>query len=184
MYNGKHVRKRRLRWRKEFVLTCSIALLVIGIVGGSLAYLFTHTDPVINTFTPPTVDVDIDETLTTSEKSDVRFKNNSDFPVYMRAMLIINWEDAEGNLAASVPEGYSYDNSGIASGWVENGGYYYYTQAVPAGEYSTNLVDSIKVTAPENAEYFLVVDVLVETIQAEPEAAVLDAWGINPTTLG
>ena len=184
MYNGKHVRKRRLRWRKEFVLTCSIALLVIGMVGGSLAYLFTNTETVTNTFTPPTVDVDIEETVKTGEKTDVYFHNTADYPVYMRALLVINWEDASGNIVGNVPEGYSYTDSGIASGWVAKDGYYYYTQAVAAGDTSTNLIDRIVETVPENAEYHLRVDVMVETIQAEPKTAVVEAWGVDPTTLG
>lgn len=182
MYNAKHIRKRRLRWRREFVLVCSIAILVLGMVGGSLAYLFTNTDDVTNTFTPATIGVDIDENLTEQTKSNVRFQNTGDLPVYMRAKVIVNWEDENGNIVADVPEGYSVTRSALGQGWTAHGdGYFYYNQPVDAGEYSGVLYDSITAVYPEDHEYYLLVDVLVETIQAEPEQAVIDAWGFVPS---
>ena len=194
MYQGKFTnsaasgstprRKRRLSWRKEFVLACSAIVLLIGFAGGSLAYLFTHTDSIRNTFTPAEVDVSIQETFDNQTKENVKFKNTGDVPVYMRARLVINWTDAHGNIVPAVPEGYSVTKEGLpGTNWVQNGTYYYYTKAVPAGESTTNLVDRITATTPNDPEYYLLVDVLVETIQATPTQAVLDAWDVNPTTL-
>ena len=198
MYQGKFTnsaasgstprRKPRLSWRKEFVLACSAIVLLIGFAGGSLAYLFTHTDSITNTFTPAEVDVTIQEKFDHQKKKEnVKFKNKGDVPVYMRARLVINWTDAHGNIVPAVPEGYSYTTSGDlpGTGWVErNDGYYYYTSPVAAGESTTNLVDSITATTPKDPEYYLLVDVLVETIQATPTDAVTAAWGFDPTTLG
>lgn len=198
MYQGKFTnsaasgstprRKRRLSWRKEFVLACSAIVLLIGFAGGSLAYLFTHTDSITNTFTPAEVDVTIQETFDKQTKENVHFQNTGDVPVYMRARLVINWTDANGKIVPAVPENYTYTEDGLPSAtdtdWVQRGNYYYYTKAVPAGESTTNLVDSITANTPENPEYYLLVDVLVETIQATPTDAVIAAWGFDPTTLG
>lgn len=194
MYQGKFTnsaasgstprRKRRLSWRKEFVLACSAIVLLIGFAGGSLAYLFTHTDSITNTFTPAEVDVTIQETFDKQTKENVHFQNTGDVPVYMRARLVINWTDANGNIVPA-PEGYSVNKVGLpGEGWKENNGYYYYTSPVAADASTTNLVDSITARTPDNPEYYLLVDVLVETIQATPTQAVLDAWDVNPTTLG
>lgn len=195
MYQGKFTnsaasgstprRKRRLSWRKEFVLACSAIVLLIGFAGGSLAYLFTHTDSITNTFTPAEVDVTIQEAFDHQKKKEnVKFQNTGDVPVYMRARLVINWTDANGNIVPA-PEGYSVNKVGLpGEGWKENKGYYYYTSPVAADASTTNLVDSITARTPDNPEYYLLVDVLVETIQATPTQAVLDAWGFDPSTLG
>lgn len=182
MYNGKHVKARRLRWKREFVLICSVIVLVLGAVGGSLAYLLTNTDLVVNTFTAPETGVDIHETVAKNSKTNVSFTNTSDYPVYMRARLIINWEDKNGNIVPSVPDDYTYAGPNYGVDWQENGGYYYYKGKVSAnGGFTTNFLNSITSTVPtENPEYFLRVDVLVETVQAEPEQAVLDVWGFVP----
>lgn len=202
MYQGKHTkravngstprRKRRLRWRKEFVLLCSAVVLLIGLVGGSLAYLFTNTDPVRNTFTPAAVDVEIQEKFDEQKKEDVRFKNKGDVPVYMRARLVINWTDSERNIVPAPASDYEVKTSGLAldeSGWVKNGNYYYYTSPVPAGGTTSNLVNSITATTPKDPEYFLLVDVLVETIQADgvgsdDKRPVESAWGVTVGTDG
>ena len=75
------------------------------------------------------------------------------------------------------------------SGWVKNGNYYYYTSPVPAGGTTSNLVNSITATTPDNPEYFLLVDVLVETIQADgvgsdDKRPVESAWGVTVGTDG
>ena len=195
MYQGKFTnsaasgstprRKPRLSWRKEFVLACSAIVLLIGFAGGSLAYLFTHTDSIRNTFTPAEVDVTIQEAFDHHQKKEnVHFQNTGDVPVYMRARLVINWTDANGKIVPQ-PEGYSVEDKGLpGKNWIQNDTYYYYTKPVEAGASTTNLVDSITAKTPDNPEYYLLVDVLVETIQATPTQAVQEAWGFDPSTLG
>lgn len=205
MYQGKHTnkavnngtprRKRRLRWNKQFVLLVSILALVIGVIGGSLAYLFTNTDSVQNTFTPGTVNVDIDESFNKTVKENVHFTNSGNVDVYVRAKVIENWTDSEGNFVTNVPEGYSSSTDlstvSVKNGWVYQNGYYYYTAKVPAGGSTANLLDVYQpvyadtITTPE---YFLNVDILVEAIQADGKTengtlAVVDAWGVNPESL-
>ena len=99
-------------------------------------------------------------------------------------MVIVNWTDADGNIVASVPENYTYTMSGLpGSGWSAlNGGYYYYESAVPAGESTGILLTKCVANTPENPDYFLLVDVLAESIQADPASAVREAWGFDPST--
>lgn len=183
-------KKRRTGSTKKLaVLLTSLALLIIIAVGGTLAYLFTNTEPVTNTFTPAKVDVtieeDFDRTTDPTVKKDVKFQNTSNIPVYLRAMLVINWVDAEGNIVADVPDSYSYTMSGLPmnddegnSNWTaaDADGYYYYKLPVAADAETDILLNECKAVSPENPEYFLQVDVLTEVIQAEPADAVKELW--------
>ena len=185
MYKGKHItKKRRLRWNKQFVLLVSIVALLLGIAGGSLAYLFTNTSPVENTFTAPTIGVDIEENFENNEKTNVFFTNTSDFPVYVRARIIENWTDKEGNVVAGTPDevkSYQVDRSVLPANtdWFKVGDYYYYTKPVAANGGETSvLLDRYAVTYPEGHNYYWLVDVLAETVQAVPTDAVVDIWPV------
>ena len=188
MYNGKyntHNRKRRLRWNKQFVLLVSILALVLGVAGGSLAYLFTHTDPVQNTFTAAIPDVTIPETFNGAEKKDVSVKNTGDLDAYVRARIVATWQDGEGNVSSTMPvAGTDYTltlNINNGSLWEKSGDYYYWKDVVKSGEKTDVLIKycaPIAGSAPDG--YYLVVDVLAETIQAEPKTAVKEVWGFVP----
>ncbi len=186
MYQGKHTnnaahrssaprRKRRLRWRREFVLFCSIVVLLIGVIGGTLAYLVTSTGDVKNVFTPPSVGVDITENFDGEVKENVKFTNTSDFPVYMRATYVANWVNDKDN---SVYPGEPKLNVTFGNGWEQNGSYWYYNQKVASGEDSGIFIE--KLEAAETMEgYHLEVEIIVETVQAEPANAINDVWGVT-----
>lgn len=182
MNNGKYTRKRRLRWRKEFVLLCSIAILLIGMVGGSLAYLFMNTDAVTNTFTAPEIGVTIPENFNGDKKENVKVTNSCDFPVYARATYVVYWLDEEGNVVPTQPvEDTDYTIS-IGSNWNKSGDYWYYNQLLGADKTSTDFIVLCQETETDNAKaYKLVVDVIGEVVQAEPEAAVTELWGFVPS---
>ena len=185
MNNGKYTRKRRLRWRKEFVLLCSIAILLIGMVGGSLAYLFMGTDAVTNTFTAPEIGVTIPEHFDKDVKKDVKVTNSCDFPVYARATYVVYWLDENGNVVPTKPvEGIDYTIS-IGDDWEQNGDYWYYNQLLGVDENSTSTDFIVLCQELENGgnaqKYKLVVDVIGEVVQAEPVDAVTELWGFVPS---
>ena len=182
MYNGKynnHNRKRRLRWNKQFVLLVSILALLVGVAGGSLAYLFTNTDPVQNTFTAAVPDVTIHEDFDDGDliKKDVKVTNTSDFSAYVRATYTVYWLDANGKIDASVPvSAYTIDIN--STDWQNIGDVYYYSRGpVAEGSVTTNFINSCKPTNSAPEGYKLVVDVSAEVIQAQPTQAVKDVWG-------
>ena len=182
MNNGKYTRKRRLRWRKEFVLLCSIAILLIGMVGGSLAYLFMGTDAVTNTFTAPDIGVTIPEEFNGEKKENVKVTNSCDFPVYARATYVVYWLDENGNVVPTKPlEDIDYTIT-LGSDWISNGDYWYYNKLLGARKTSNNFIDICQETDSDNAiAYKLVVDVIGEVVQAEPKAAVQELWGFVPS---
>ncbi len=190
MYQGKHTnnaahrssaprRKRRLRWRKEFVLFCSVVVLLLGVIGGTVAYLVTNTDPVENTFTPATSGIDIPEVFDKETKKDVTVKNKSDYAVYARATYVAYWvSDADGSVIPGEPV-LTKEQIGSEWGSQNADGYWYYNQIVPAGATTAPFI--VEMTADKIEGRHLVVDVIAETVQAEPEQAVEDVWGFVPT---
>lgn len=183
MYQGKYNNhgKRRLRWNKQFVLLVSVLTLVLGMVGGSIAYLFTSTAPVQNTFTAAVPDVTIPEDFDKQVKKDVKVTNKSDFSAYVRATYTVYWKDAAGNIDASVPADACEINT---TDWTYSNGVYYYNKgAVAAGGTTSNFINRCKPkdSAPEG--YRLVVEVSAEVVQAEPVQAVIDVWGSEAAEL-
>ena len=47
--------------KKKLAIFLACVLLVGGIVGGTLAWLTAETDPVVNTFSPSTISIELDE---------------------------------------------------------------------------------------------------------------------------
>ena len=164
--NGSHAG----RTAKSSALIIALALILVLAVGGTVAYIFTHTGPVINTFTPADAKITVDEQTSDNLKTSITVVNNSTgVPVYIRVALVANMIDEAGNVtgAASVPTFTPGEN------WSEGrDGYYYYTQPVPVGGSTGNLLEKA-MTLDENMQ----VVVLADAIQAMPKQAVIDAWG-------
>ena len=158
------------RTAKSSALIIALALILILAVGGTVAYIFTQTGPVINTFTPTEAKITVDEEISGNQKTSITVENiSTGVPVYIRVALVANMIDEDGNVtgAASVP------TFTLGENWFEGSdGYYYYTKAVPVGESTGNLLKS-PMTLSENMQ----VVVLADAIQAEPKQAVIDAWG-------
>ena len=178
--NGKRVMK-----TKKPVALVALLVLLCCTVAGTLAYLVTSTDPVTNTFTPAHVSTAVDETFENGVKSDVKIKNTGDIPAYIRAAVIINWADGDGNVSATPVKTTDYTIKWTKEGWVEHGGYYYYTAPVAVGALTGQLFTGCElakgVTPPEG--YSLQVTILADGIQSEPADAVIQAWGVDPSAL-
>ena len=178
--NGKRVMK-----TKKPVALVALLVLLCCTVAGTLAYLVTSTAPVTNTFTPAHVSTAVDETFENGVKSDVKIQNTGDIPAYIRAAVIINWADANGNVSATPVKTTDYTIKWTKEGWVEHGGYYYYTAPVAVGALTGQLVTGCElakgVTPPEG--YSLQVTILADGIQSEPADAVIQAWGVDPSAL-
>lgn len=176
--NGKRVMK-----TKQPVALVAILVLLCCTVAGTLAYLVDSTDPVTNTFTPAHVSTAVDETFENGVKSDVKIQNTGDIPAYIRAAVIINWADANGNVSATPVKTTDYTIKWTKEGWVEHGGYYYYTAPVAVGALTGQLFTGCElakgVTPPEG--YSLQVTILADGIQSEPADAVTQAWGVTVT---
>lgn len=179
--------KKRNKHNKYLLLLASLALVVTAVIGTTLAYLVSSPPAVTNTFTPGKITSKVDEELVKWKKSNVKIQNTGNGDAYIRAKVVITWRDAEGNVLAEQPVGgeekdYTVDYNLTAtaeSKWFESDGFYYWNSKVPAGQSTGVLIDKLEQkNFPDGHE--LHVEILAEAIQAEPEQAVIDAWGFVP----
>ena len=106
----------------------------------------------------------------------------SNIPAYIRAAIVVNWQDAEGNLWAIPPQqGSDYIISAELCQLL--GDYYYFKgECAPGASFPIQVAQAG--TAKPPAGYTLHVKILAEGIQSTPADAVKDAWGVefNGTT--
>ena len=184
MYQGKHFydkRKPNIRLNKAAVLIMAVLLLLGAAVGSTIAFLIDKTDPATNTFTYAKVSCEVTESFTNNKKDNVQVKNAGTTDAYIRATYVVNWVDAQGNIAASDPAGYSYTlTENPNSRWTKGeDGFFYYTSPVVPGASTEGSLLTCTVTYPDNPEYTLSVEILAEAIQSTPDKAVQEAWGVT-----
>lgn len=182
--NDSKQRKRRF-WRdRPVVLAISVLVLVLGIVGTTLAYLFDKADPITNTFTVAKAGITVDEKLENGVKNNVTIKNTGDVDVYIRARVIVTWKDDDGNVFPQTPvagKDYDYEITyPTDTGWFEYEGNYYYLSSVAPNAPTGVLFTGCKPVEGKTPDgYHLSVEILADSIQAEPENAVQEAWGVK-----
>lgn len=161
-------------------ISTALAVLVVAVSAVSAALIVSVSPAVKNTFHLPEISNEIQETFDGSEKTSVKVKNLKD-DEFLRVAVVINWQDASGNVLAQTPvAGTDYTISFNETDWTQKGNYRYYNKKLPSGETTKDLLGANAVTelnAPDG--YHLAVEVIAEGIQADPEKAVKDAWGIT-----
>lgn len=190
MYQGNYVNKRkprrRYRSKKPSALLIALVAILGALVGTTIAYLFTNTGSITNTFTPGNVTTTITEDFDGKVKDYVKVENTGNVEAYIRATVVITWQDDKGNVYPTAPvKDTDYTVTWTNTNeWVEHGGYYYYTSAVAPNESTSVLLTACKPldTAPEG--YHLVVEVLASAIQSKPADAVQAAWPVTVNTDG
>ena len=181
MYHGNyHSRVGKTGGKRAGALTIALVLVLALAVGGTLAYLFTRTDDVQNTFTPSHVTCKVTENFDGTTKRNVNVTNTGDIDAYLRVKLVTYRVNEKGDRiggTATIPDFTP------GAGWVQYGDYYYYTKPVaPNAQPNTALIDSIKLTDYNDADGGRqVIEVMAEAIQSVPAAAVGDAWGVTIT---
>ena len=182
MYQDAHNEKsgrHGIRMNRTAVLLIAIILLISTAVGSTVAFLATKTEPVENSFEYANVSCEVTQHCDTDGSSIVQVKNTGTISAYIRAAVVANWIDVDGNIAASVPEGYSYDLTCSSGSWAQGtDGFFYYLMPVAPGASTEGNLLTCTVTCPETPEYTLSVEVLAEAIQSTPASAVNEAWNV------
>lgn len=180
MYQDAHNEKsgrHGIRMNRTAVLLIAIILLISTAVGSTVAFLATKTEPVENSFVYADVSCEVMQDRDTDGSSIVKVKNTGTISAYIRAAVVANWMDKGGNIAASVPEGYSYDLTCSSGSWVQGtDGFFYYLLPVAPGASTEGNLLTCTVACPKDPEYTLSVEVLTEAIQSTPASAVKEAW--------
>jgi len=180
--------------KKTVALVVSLALLLCAGVGATLAYLLDVDGPLNNTFTPSEVTTYVDEEFEDGVKSNVRIQNTGDTEAYIRAAVVVSWQNESGNQVASVapvlgtdytmvfstdtndgPKDAEGNYTNIEGQWVKNGDYYYWTKPVAPGEFTGYLILEATRVAEPPVGYDLCVEILGSGIQSVPDQARIDA---------
>lgn len=181
MYQDAHNEKsgrHGIRMNRTAVLLIAIILLISTAVGSTVAFLATKTEPVENSFEYANVSCEVMQDRDT-DGSIVQVKNTGTISAYIRAAVVANWIDRVGNIAASVPEGYSYELTCSSGSWAQGkDGFFYYLLPVAPGASTEGNLLTCTVTCPKDPGYTLSVEVLAEAIQSTPASAVNEAWNV------
>ena len=192
MKNGKYSVSSfgKLKGKRRMVAALALALILICTVGGTLAYVFTHSGPVENKFTPSKVTTAVVEngkeytnnSVSVTEKKDVKIKNTGDTAAYIRAAIVVTWKKADGTVYAMKPQAGDY-NIAMGSNWTKSGEYYYYNGTVAPDKMTSALINSCTPVAGKAPEgYSLSVEIVASGIQSTGMGAtsVQDAWAKAP----
>lgn len=179
-------RKRSTKKRKNMALLVSLIVVLTIIVGGTIAYIYTKTEGIKNTFIPSTVTCNIEETFQNNIKSNVCITNTGETEAYIRAAILVNWMPKEENtsnvkkVSASKPvlgEDYLLVDDKNDK-WIMIGDYYYYKSPVAVDQSTSVLIKECK-QLTEKEGYYLSVEILAEAIQSTPSKAVEESWNIK-----
>ena len=170
---------------KTKLITLLVSLLMIGAatINSTVAFLFTQDDPVVNEFNPSQVRTEVTETITAEKvKTNVAITNTGDTTAWIRAAVVVTWQDKDGNVYGQMPTDEDYtivfnlqDQNDPDGKWEKaNDGFYYWSKPVPVNENTGVLITScspqnhngITVGSGENAvTYYLTVEILGSGIQ-------------------
>lgn len=178
-YQAEGARRSTRRNKKAWLLLIAVAAMLLAVVGGTVAYLVTRTSPEVNTFTPSKVACLVEETLKNNVKSNVQVKNTGDTAAYLRAAVIVTWQDANGNVLGTAPmAGQDYSITMSASDkWEQTDGFWYYSEAVAPGASTEALIGECKpLKAAPQAGYTLHVEIVASAIQSTLGTNAQTAW--------
>ena len=162
--------------KKALILMISLVAILAVSVGGVLAWLATSSKDVTNTFTPGDTKIEIEEKFENNVKSDVKVINKGNIPVYIRANLVFTWKDSAGNIIEKPADATLTVDYGNGD-WVKGSdGFWYYTKPVAVKGSTTNIINKATIEFPEGKGYKMDLEVMAQSIQAEPTNAVESAW--------
>ena len=179
MYQRKHHKRSHRRSRKSAALLVSLLLLLTVTVGGTIAFLMDSDGPLHNLFNPSKVTTYVDETVSGNTKSDVSIKNTGDTTAWIRAAIVVTWQDKDGNVYGQLPvEGTNYEIT-WGTGWkTGDDGFYYWTSPVKAETGVTgDLIETISPKGNPPADgYYLTVEIIGSGIQNKPAKVFNTEW--------
>lgn len=174
-------KKLKSKFGKATALIISLILALVVAVGGSLAYIVTSTDALVNLFSPAYVACSVTDTVTDNTKTDVVITNTGTASAYIRVAIVANWY--VGNEIVAPGDISSISASTFGDNWVEGSdGFFYYKLPVAAKNIAPNEFEYTAETAPILGAN-LKMTILAQAIQATPKTAVSEAWGSNIAAL-
>ena len=151
---------------KSILLLALVAVLLLGTVGGTVAYLVTATGPVENVFTPAEYDTEIEEKFESTAKSSITVINKGQVDVYVRVAIVGYYvDDTTGNIVAPWDGRPDINTTNWTKG--DDGFYYYKTVVKPTDSTENLLAKPIEIDTTTHPGAHLVITVMHQSIQAE-----------------
>lgn len=180
---------------KPFLIAFCVCILACAAVSGSLAWLISTPEPVVNEFTPGEVTIKVVETFDDEHttKQNVSIKNIGTVPAYIRVALVPAWVDDKGNIAAKPASlelnddcniAWGKDGNGYEADWFKGSdGFYYCKTFINPGESTPILIKSCTVKDGEH-EYDFELQVIASAVQSLPTSTVEKVWPVVVRTDG
>ncbi len=188
MYQGKHSAPKKgggKKYNKSKVTLISVlAFVLVLAIGGTLAWLVTKDDAIVNTFLPSQVSCHVEEEFDGTYKKNVNVVNDSNIAAYLRVKLVTYRVNTNGDHIGGTATIPSFTPG---EGWFLKDGYYYYKYPVAAGRSPENaLISSIELTGSySDADGGKqVIEVMAEAIQSVPTSVVAEKWNVTVGTDG
>lgn len=170
------MKRKELGITKFSVLIITLVMLVAVTAVSVFAAYLKNSEEVKNIFkpadsvTPEIVEI-FEEDVQDNVKENVHFKvGNTDYPVYVRAAIVITWQDKDKTVYFSKPNETAgdYTMSLNLTDWeLKDDGFYYFKAPVKSGGETSNLIYECRQLKEAPVEgYTLCVEILVQTIQA------------------
>ena len=176
---------------KPFLIAFCVCILACAAISGSLAWLTSTPEQVVNSFTPGVVTIQVDEKFDSTTKSDVSIKNTGNVPAYIRVALVPAWVDDKGNIAAKPASlkldcdiTWGEDGNGYEADWfIGSDGFYYCKTVIEPGASTPILIKSCTVKGEEH-EYDFELQVIASAVQSLPTTTVEAVWPVVVDTDG
>lgn len=181
--------KKTLNKRKAVMLLLSVLVLVVAVIGGTIAFLTSGDTPIINVFRRSVVSSQVnEESFNGTTKSNVSIQNTGDTTSYIRAAIVVTWKNAEnGAVYARKPiAGKDYMITLNETDWfLGDDGFYYHKAPIAKDSSTATLIyDCYPVETNTPPGYGLNVEILGSAIQSVPTRVVTSNWNVSVDNSG
>lgn len=173
------------RWAAVIAVAAAVALASVAV-----AFMLRRAEVKSNYFTPAVVTCAVHEKVNGVEvtgsaasgsvKSDITAENTGNTTVFLRLRLSACWVDAKGKTTGTPS---ALPQITLRQNWLDGGnGLYYYALPVEPGQSTAVLCEPMRMgtsVSPTGATVYQQITVLAEAVQALPEKAAQEAWGVT-----
>lgn len=184
---AKRLQRPQNKRRSAAVIAVAAAVALVSV---AVAFMLRRAEVQSDYFTPAVVTCAVHEKVNGAEvtgsaasgsvKSDITAENTGSTTVFLRLRLSACWVDAEGKTTGTPS---ALPQITLRQNWLDAGdGLYYYALPVKPGESTTVLCEPMRMgtsVSPTGAVVYQQITVLAEAVQALPEKAAQEAWGVT-----
>jgi len=170
-----HSEHKKIRTPKTYLLLFTLPLLLAGLTGltgGTVAYLFRQ-ETLTQTFETAVISCEVLE----KEDGSTAVRNTGDTDVFVRAAVLVHWQDEDGNVRAFSPKnGEDYILESASDDWfTAEDGFRYCTKPLEPDAEAV-LFREVNILTDAPAGYRLITEIYAEAIQSEPPEAIQSVW--------